>query len=138
MTIPSDAEFAPSKAEYDIDPIPVRVVEVYDPHQSEAADFGSLTSVTVTNTQAIQILNRRPTRKQAVIANTQVASPFPVILSHRLEPLQLATPQGYTLNPGLNLTIESQQPVYAIAVGGACLISLLDEAYDAVMSNEKP
>jgi hypothetical protein len=60
----------------------------------------------------------------------QTSGPGAIIVNSKLDPLQGASPQGATYsNLGQFLTWESQQPVYAIALGGVAIVSVLDEAY---------
>jgi len=54
-----------------------------------------------------------------------------IVINSRLDPLQGANPQGATYGVAGQqfLTWESQQPVYAVAIGGNAIVSVLDEAY---------
>lgn len=54
-----------------------------------------------------------------------------IVINSKLDPLQGASPQGATYSV-LNtqfLEWDSQQPIYAIAIGGIATISVVDEAY---------
>lgn len=54
-----------------------------------------------------------------------------IIINSKLDPLQGANPQGFTIPAGFagNIEWESQQPCYAIAIGGTANLSVTDEAY---------
>lgn len=81
--------------------------------------------------QPVQILQRRVRREKAKLILVNLGTATGVMVNNTLAPLQGAAPQGATI---LALTYliewESQQPCYAIAIGGGPVtISVIDEAY---------
>jgi hypothetical protein len=61
-----------------------------------------------------------------------------VLLATNPDQLQLSTPVGYPLDSGVAVTLESQQPVYAIMAPGALAsvtIGVLDEAWESKDGN---
>lgn len=61
-----------------------------------------------------------------------------VLLSTNPDQLQIATPVGYPLDSGIALTLESQQPIYAIcspATIAAVTLGVLDEAWLSANGN---
>jgi hypothetical protein len=78
----------------------------------------------------VQILQRRIRRYEAKLILTTLTGATGVVLNSKLDPLQGASPQGATLVATGNLPgWESQQPLYAIAIGGTAVIACWDEAY---------
>lgn len=81
--------------------------------------------------QPVQILQRRKRREKAKIILVTLGGATSVVINNTLAPLQGATPQGATvLNTTAVIEWESQQPCYAIAIGGGpAILSVIDEAY---------
>lgn len=128
MTIPAEEGFA-SDSGVDIFPLDVRIV---GPHGSGelAPDFGGCTNVTAQLAAAglpVQVLQRRPTREQAWIRNTDVANS--VMIAERQDKLQQGAPVGFILPPGTEEKISSQQPYWAIALTAPVVLSIRDEAW---------
>lgn len=61
----------------------------------------------------------------------QVAGTGTVVVNSKIDPLQGANPQGATYAAAGTQFLEwdTQQPLYAIAIGGAAVISSVDEAF---------
>jgi len=78
--------------------------------------------------QPVQILQRQPTRFKAKLVVTNAGTSL--IFNNRLDPLQGATPQGFTINAVGSLPDwESQQPLYVIGTGTGGSVSVWDEIY---------
>lgn len=81
----------------------------------------------------------------AIYSATLVATPlyslgqgvnsYPVVLSHRPDTLQSASPIGLLLNVNQSQKFVSQQPVYAVAMGGIQTVSVLDQSWDSERSS---
>jgi hypothetical protein len=56
---------------------------------------------------------------------------FPIVVSQRPDTLQSATPIGVVIGYGQNLKFVSQQPLYAVAIGGSQIVSVLDQGWQA-------
>jgi len=137
MTIPSDFGFATEAREDDsetLTPFPVYIVG--KPTRRQAAHFGSVSSVVVpadsTVNQPVSVLQRRPTRNQAIIYNPVSAVNAPVILNNNPAGLVNNPPQGYQLDSGMQIKLESQQPVYAVTGVGIAVVTLgvIDESWE--------
>jgi len=138
MTVPSeDTEYASDAGEFDTEtltPFPVYVVG--KPGRKQAAHYGSIGYVTVPAdtvvNQPIPVLQRRPTRNQAIIYNPVSVVNAPVILSNNPAGLIGNPPLGFQLDSGQQVKLESQQPVYAIAGVGIAAVTLgvIDESWE--------
>jgi hypothetical protein len=110
---------------------PVRVTEV---SERAAPEYGATMTWLIPQTTAgtpVQILTRRLRRHKAKLIITGLGGATSVVFSSVIDRLQGATPQGFTVNVvGALPDWESQQPLYAIAVGGGpASISIIDESY---------
>jgi len=110
---------------------PIRVVEV---SQRAAPEYGACMTWPIPQTTAgtpVQILTRRLRRHKAKLTITALGGATSVVFNSVIDRLQGATPQGFTAIVVGNLPDwESQQPLYAIAIGGGpASISVLDETY---------
>jgi hypothetical protein len=77
-----------------------------------------------------QILTRRTRRSQAKITITALSGATSVVFNSKLDPLTNPTPTGATyLAAGRLPDWESQQPLYAIAIGGTATVVIQDETY---------
>lgn len=80
--------------------------------------------------QPVQILTRRLRRHKAKLILVSLTGATQVIFNAVIDRVQGITPQGFTMiAAGPMPDWESQQPLYAIAIGGTALISLWDESY---------
>jgi hypothetical protein len=110
---------------------PVRVTEV---SERAAPEYGSCMTWPIPQTTTgtpVLILNRRLRRHKAKLNITALGGATSVVFNSVIDRLQGATPQGYTISVvGVLPDWESQQPLYAIAVGGGpASISVIDESY---------
>lgn len=130
--------------EYDVDEeskrlaegFPVRLVADETPTVIKGApDFGTCMTWTVPQfgvNAPIQILQRRIYRYKAKMIMVSVTAATSLVISNRVDTLSI--PQGVTYPvpaafPLLLKDWESQQPAYAIAVGGTLILSVLDESF---------
>lgn len=80
--------------------------------------------------QPVQILTRRRKRSKAKLLLVQLTGATAVVVNAVIDRVQGTSPQGFTIMAvGPFPDWESQQPLYAIAIGGTALISLWDESY---------
>jgi hypothetical protein len=81
--------------------------------------------------QPVQILQRRICREKAKIFLVNLNGATAIALSNVLAPIQGNNPQGaQTLALTFVIEWESQQPCYAIALGGGpAVVSVIDETY---------
>jgi hypothetical protein len=78
----------------------------------------------------IPIFNRRLRRFKGKLSVVALGGATSVVFNSVIDRLQGATPQGYTvLAVGALPDWESQQPLYAIGVGGTPTVSCIDESY---------
>jgi hypothetical protein len=52
-----------------------------------------------------------------------------ILINSKPDPLTLSVPQGVTLPNSFEIDWESQQPCYAISLGGSASLSVIDESY---------
>jgi hypothetical protein len=110
---------------------PIRVAEV---SQRAAPEYGATMTWLIPQISAgtpVQILTRRLRRHKAKLTVTALGGATSLVFSAIIDRLQGAVPQGFTWVGTGNLPDwESQQPLYAIAVGGGpASISVIDESY---------
>lgn len=110
------------------EPIPVTV------HSSRVApDYGACMTWVIPAAgvgQPVQILTRRLRRHKAKLLLVSLTGATSVVFNAVIDRVQGITPQGFTMiAAGPMPEWESQQPLYAIAVGGTALVSLWDESY---------
>lgn len=110
--------------------------------REQAAHFGALQGTAIPLFTAggipIQVTRRRPSRHRTVISNPQASPNCQVLLSNNVDSLQLSPPIGYPMDSGTVLTLESQQPVYAVCAPGtatAVTLGVLDEAWESKDGN---
>jgi len=120
---------------------PVRIVKTTEELTNLGVEFGAWSTVTVpqigTNTGTLApILARRPSRLEArIMIPPQSAGATSIVLAHRQDYVSNpANPQGGIIpapaaggNP-FSITYKSQQPVFAVGIGGPATIIVLDEA----------
>lgn len=110
---------------------PVQVKEISERAAPEYC--GCMTWVIPQNTigQPVQILQRRLRRHKGKLMLTALGGATSVVFNSKLDPLQGLSPQGAAvLVIGPLPDWESQQPLYAIAVGGGpATVAVWDEAY---------
>lgn len=115
MTVP-DGEFAVEDYNQ-VFPVDVRIVEAKGTGE-HAPDYGACSYFTVplgaTATLPVQVLQRRPVRKQGWIRNHDTANY--VVIAQRPENLQQQVPQGFIIPPGSEAKIESQQGYWAVVM----------------------
>lgn len=114
---------------YVAEPIPVKEMT-----ESAAPEYGACMTWPIPQTTAgtpVQILTRRLRRHKAKLIVTALGGATSVVFNSVIDRLQGATPQGFTVSVvGFLPDWESQQPLYAIAIGGGpASISVLDETY---------
>lgn len=137
MTVPNDTGYTAEADDLDTEALtPFPVYMVNKPQRRQAAHFGSVSSVNVpadsTVNVPVPVLNRRPTRNQAIIYNPVSAVNAPVILNNNPAGLVNNPPQGFQLDSGMQVKLESQQPVYAITGVGIAAVTLgvIDESWE--------
>jgi hypothetical protein len=103
------------------------------PTERHAPEYGACMTWNIPQVgvgQPVQILQRQPQRYKAKMVLIALTGATSVVINSKLDPVQGATPQGVTLLAAGPLPDwESQQPLYAIAVGGTATISVWDETY---------
>jgi hypothetical protein len=120
VTVPT-GEYIGDQDEWEADDMeipPVRVLLAGTNQRQNAPDFGGATlfSLPVAGTSLpVQILQRRPTREQAYVRNTDPANS--ILFAERPDKVQAGI--GFILGPGLTQKIESQQPYYGVSVPAA-------------------
>lgn len=78
----------------------------------------------------IPVFNRRLRRHKGKLSVITLTGATSVVFNSVIDRLQGSTPQGYTITAvGPLPDWESQQPLYAIAIGGTALVSCIDESY---------
>lgn len=101
--------------------------------ENAAPEYGACMTWTIPQAgtgQPIQILTRRLRRFKAKLLVTTLTGATSVVFNAVIDRVQGATPQGFTITAvGFLPDWESQQPLYAIAIGGTASISILDESY---------
>jgi hypothetical protein len=134
MSIPNEADF--TGLESPVSPVlDVRIVTDMTAFESYTAEFGAYSTETVPQSgigtnQPIQILQRRIKRHRAIITTGTLSGGVTIICNSSQAPLTGANPQGYTLTVSQQtLEVKNQEPLYAIAVGGAGIVSVLDEGW---------
>jgi hypothetical protein len=109
-------------------PIPVTVET-----DQAAPEYGACMTWTIPQAgtgQPIQILTRRLRRFKAKLIVITLSGATSVVFNSVIDRVQGAAPQGFTVTAvGFLPDWESQQPLYAIAIGGTATISILDESY---------
>jgi hypothetical protein len=97
----------------------------YGDGQTFAIPVASATSVPV------QILNRRPQRHRAIVTGFTLTGVNQILLASRVDFLQGPNPtRGFTLSASnFQLELKNQEPWYAIALGAAQSLSVLDEGW---------
>ena len=98
-------------------PIPVK--NVGSKIEERGPQFGGMTnfSVPLAGTAVpVQILQRRPTRKQAYVYNLD--STNNVVIAEKPDKLSANPPVGYILPPGKEIKIEAQEGYWAVASSG--------------------
>jgi hypothetical protein len=113
---------------------PIPVVNL---SRREAPEFGSTMTWSVPQSgigQPVQILTRRIRRYKAKILVAALGGATSVMFNSNLDRLSLGVMQGFTvIIVGLIPDWESQQPLYAVAIGGGpATISVIDESYAEV------
>jgi hypothetical protein len=116
-------------AAFEVQPVPV-----YSLTEESAPEFGSCMTWSIPQNTAglpVQMLNRRTRRAQAKLFITAMGGATSVVLNSKLDPLQGANPQGAIfLAVGRLPDWETQQPLYAIAIGGGPVtIAVFDDSY---------
>ena len=98
-----------------------------------APEYGACMTWTIPQAgtgQPIQILTRRLRRFKAKLIVTTLSGATSVVFNSVIDRVQGAVPQGLTVTAvGFLPDWESQQPLYAIAIGGTATITILDESY---------
>lgn len=82
-------------------------------------EFGGMTNFTVPlagSAIPVQILQRRPTRKQAYVYNLDSSNN--VVIAENPDKLSANPPVGYILPPGKEIKIEAQEGYWAVASSG--------------------
>lgn len=117
---------------------PVRIVSDASKTVKEAApEFGACMTWTIPQlgiNSPIQILPRRIYRHKAQMLMVSNSGATSLVISNRIDNLTTGTPQGITYPmpaafPFSLMEWESQQPAYAIAVGGTVVLSVQDESF---------
>lgn len=97
----------------------------------KAAEFGSCMTWPVPVVgigQPVQILQRQPSRYKAQIIVQNAGTSL--IFNSKLDPLQGANPQGFTVsNAGAIPPWECQQPLYVVATGAGGIVSVYDQTF---------
>jgi hypothetical protein len=103
---------------------------------TDTAEFGDGQTFPVSlagavNAAPVQILQRRPARHRAIICALGLTGVNTILLASRIDFLQGPAPtRGYTLSAtNLQLEIKDQEPWYAIGLGAAGSLSVLDEGW---------
>lgn len=132
MTIdPSVTQEAPQEYQEDVWPAaPLRVIPL---SSREAPEYGASMTWLIPQAgiaQPVQILTRRVRRHKAKLILIQLTGATSVIFNAVIDRVQGTAPQGFTmLAVGVMPDWESQQPLYAIAIGGTAQVSVWDESY---------
>jgi hypothetical protein len=124
-----------AESNVNLEAIPVHIIRDSSEIDIAAADFGGYATFTIpvwtpgVQVQATQILPRRPKRYRAIVVAGTLSSQT-IILNSRVDSLNSADPQGYTLVASQQtLEIKNKEPLYAIATGTPCTLSILDEGW---------
>jgi len=101
----------------------------------------TLAATTSINVQSVAAASGAAAVYQALVTATPNPDPIlgnPIIVAERIDKLQLTIPQGFQINPGQVQKFISQQPLYAVAIGGNQNISVLDQSWEAVSDDRNP
>lgn len=124
------------KVDVDLPTLQVEVVKMPS-EEIYAADFGGWRTYPL-STVAQQVLPRRLSRDRAVIwVVTTLEDGVAIVLNSDLSACQQGI-GGTLVAQGQQVTMENQQPLYAIVTGSPTMdvaISILDESWDATPKN---
>jgi hypothetical protein len=124
---------------YGVEPVPVHITG--SDTRRESPEFAGWTTVTIQpapvtqSPYCTQILNRAINRYKAKMVLNPQTGCTGVWFNGRPDSLGSANPQGYfynttTITENMSLPdYDGQPPLYAVAIGGPCLISVLDERF---------
>jgi hypothetical protein len=118
---------------YEQQPIPVEIQGVLR-HTPELVSCMTWTIPQAGVGMPIQILQRTIHRFKAKITITAVQGATQIIFSNTIDRVQGANPQGCIYSPPAALDFdlpdwESQQPCYAICIGGTATVAVQDERF---------
>jgi hypothetical protein len=127
-------------SKHDASPWPAEPLSVVNVTQRNAPEYGACMTWPVgqagTAPQATQVLQRRIKRFKAKLSVTAVSGATAIVINSKADALNgnPGNPQGatYFVAAGANFNLpdwESQQPLYAIAIGGTLNLTVIDEAY---------
>jgi hypothetical protein len=131
MTDISPEYIEDSQQEYDSEVWPAEQPPAYKTTVRRPPEFGSCMTWAVPQVgigTPVQILQRQAGRFKAKLIVTNAGTS--IVFNSKLDPLQGANPQGFTVTAiGALPDWESQQPLYAIATGAGGSVSVWDETY---------
>lgn len=115
---------------------PVEPLVIKDVGKREAPQYGACMTWNIPQSgiganQPVSILQRRRTRSKGSVSIVALTGATAVMFNAKMDPLTGLNPQGATFVAiGTRvLEWESQQPLYAIAIGGTATVTVIDEAY---------
>lgn len=138
-TAETDTDF-PLQA-HEVNPWPAEPLKTVNVNERDAPDYGSCMTWPVGQagvaTAPTQLLPRRIRRYKGKmwVTNPTGGTATAIVINSKQDPLTNPNPSGATYQlaaapSSLELPDwDSQQPVYAIAIGGAITVSVIDEAY---------
>jgi hypothetical protein len=119
--------------EYDGESYLGEPIPTFNLSEDAAPEYGACMTWTIPQAgigTPVQIFQRRIRRHKGKMILTTITGATGIVINSKIDPLQGASPQGATLVTIGNLPDwESQQPLYAIAIGGTAVIACWDEAY---------